>query len=69
VSLGSTDTLIQHPASLTHRVVDEAARRATGITEGLVRISVGLESPDDLWADLDRALAGAAMAAEERLVG
>jgi methionine-gamma-lyase len=69
VSLGSTDTLIQHPAGLTHRVVDEAARRATGITEGLVRISVGLESPDDLWADLDRALAGAAMAAEERLVG
>lgn len=73
VSLGSTDTLIQHPAGLTHRVVDEGARRITGISEGLVRLSVGLEDPDDLWADLDRGLdhawAGAAMAAEERLVG
>jgi cystathionine beta-lyase/cystathionine gamma-synthase len=59
VSLGSTDTLIQHPAGLTHRVVDEHARAATGISEGLLRLSVGLEDPDDLWADLAQALARA----------
>jgi methionine-gamma-lyase len=56
VSLGSTDTLIQPPAALTHRVVDPAARAATGITPGLVRLSVGLEDARDLWRDLDRAL-------------
>lgn len=67
VSLGSTDTLIQHPAGLTHRVVDEEARKATGISPGLVRLAVGLEAPEDLWRDLDRALAGAAMAVEDRL--
>lgn len=56
VSLGSTDTLIQPPAALTHRVVDPAARAATGITPGLLRLSVGLEDASDLWRDLDRAL-------------
>lgn len=56
VSLGSVDTLIQHPAGLTHRVVDPEARAASGISEGLIRLSVGLEAADDLWADLDRAL-------------
>jgi methionine-gamma-lyase len=56
VSLGSIDTLIQHPAALTHRVVDEEARRATGIGPGLLRLSVGLEDPADLWADLSAAL-------------
>ncbi len=56
VSLGSTDTLIQHPAGLTHRVVAEDARNAGGIGPSLVRISVGLENIDDLWADLDQAL-------------
>ena len=56
VSLGSTDTLIQHPAALTHRVVDEAARHATGIEAGLLRLSVGLEDPHDLWDDLSAAL-------------
>jgi len=56
VSLGSTDTLIQHPAGLTHRVVAEDARSAGGIGPSLVRISVGLENVDDLWADLDQAL-------------
>ena len=59
VSLGSTDTLIQHPAGLTHRLVDERARAATGITPGLLRVSVGLEEPADLWADLEAALARA----------
>ncbi len=56
VSLGSTDTLIQHPAGLTHRVVSEEARTAGGITPGLLRLSVGLEDPEDLWRDLAAAL-------------
>ena len=56
VSLGSVDTLVQHPASLTHRVVSEDARESGGIGESLVRISVGLEDADDLWRDLSRAL-------------
>ena len=56
VSLGSTDTLIQHPAGLTHRVVEEEARSAGGIGPGLVRISVGIEDIDDLWRDLEAAL-------------
>ncbi len=56
VSLGSTDTLIQHPVSLTHRIVDDAACAAHGISPGLLRLSVGLEHPDDLWADLCQAL-------------
>lgn len=59
VSLGSVDTLIQHPAGLTHRVVDPSARKRTGIGDGLLRVSVGLEDPEDLWADFERALAAA----------
>ncbi len=56
VSLGSVDTLIQHPASISHRVVGAADRRDAGIGDRLLRLSVGLEDVDDLWADLDRAL-------------
>jgi cystathionine beta-lyase/cystathionine gamma-synthase len=56
VSLGTTDTLIQHPAGLTHRLVEPAALAAAGIGPGLLRVSVGLECPDDLWADLGSAL-------------
>jgi cystathionine beta-lyase/cystathionine gamma-synthase len=56
VSLGSVDTLIQHPAGLTHRVVDESARQSSGVSDSLLRLSVGLEDPDDLWADLEQAL-------------
>ena len=56
VSLGSVDTLIQHPAGLTHRVLDEATRERCGITAGLLRLSVGIEHVDDLWADLAQAL-------------
>jgi methionine-gamma-lyase len=59
VSLGSTDTLIEHPAGLTHRLVDPEARLAAGITPGLLRLSVGLEDVEDLWADLEQALATA----------
>lgn len=57
VSLGDTDTLIQHPASMTHAVVPAEARAAAGISDGLVRLSVGLEAADDIIADLDQALA------------
>jgi methionine-gamma-lyase len=56
VSLGDADTLIQHPASMTHAVVPEADRLKSGITDGLVRLSVGLENAEDIIADLDQAL-------------
>lgn len=56
VSLGGTETLISHPASTTHSVVDPEVRAEIGITESLVRISVGLEHADDLIADLTRGL-------------
>ncbi|MEO7362584.1 MAG: PLP-dependent aspartate aminotransferase family protein [Gemmatimonadaceae bacterium] len=56
VSLGSTDTLIQHPASLTHRVVDSSVREAHGISAQLMRMSIGIEGHEDLWNDLLRAL-------------
>lgn len=60
VSLGSTDTLVQHPASLTHRVVDAGSRAECGVCDSLVRVSVGLEDVEDLWRDiaagLERAL-------------
>lgn len=60
VSLGSVDSLIQHPAGLTHRLVDEQARHQSGISGGLLRISAGLEDPHDLWSDLSQALERAA---------
>jgi len=63
VSLGSTDTLIQHPAALTHRVVSEEGKKQGHISAGLIRLSVGLEHPEDLWADLDQALVAAEQAA------
>lgn len=56
VSLGSTDTLIQHPAALTHQIVDEKVRDATGISDSLMRISCGLEDPRDIQQDLEQAL-------------
>ncbi len=59
VSLGAVDTLIEHPAGLTHRHVDETARREAGISPGLLRIAVGLEDADDLWSDLAQALQAA----------
>ncbi len=59
VSLGSTDTLVQPPAALTHRAVAPAALAATGISAGLLRLSVGLESAEDLWSDLEAALENA----------
>jgi methionine-gamma-lyase len=55
-SLGSVMTLVAHPASTTHRQVDPEARRAGGIADGLLRVAVGLEDPDDLIEDFTRAL-------------
>ena len=55
-SLGGTHTLVGHAASTTHRQLDPEARRAAGITDGLVRVSVGLETIDDLVDDFTRAL-------------
>ncbi|VWC93639.1 MULTISPECIES: cystathionine gamma-synthase family protein [Burkholderia] len=56
VSLGGTESLICHPASTTHSGVPADARAAAGVSEGLIRVSVGLEHPDDLIADLSYAL-------------
>jgi methionine-gamma-lyase len=56
VSLGNVDTLIEHPASMTHAVVPAEERAASGITDGLIRISVGLEDIADIIADLEQAL-------------
>ncbi|HCW75045.1 MAG TPA: methionine gamma-lyase [Candidatus Marinimicrobia bacterium] len=57
VSLGTVDTLIQHPASMTHAKVPVDQRHAAGITDGLVRVSIGLENIEDLLTDFDQALA------------
>ncbi|HLE37445.1 MAG TPA: PLP-dependent aspartate aminotransferase family protein, partial [Candidatus Acidoferrales bacterium] len=56
-SLGGVETLISHPALMTHASVPADVRQQIGITDGLVRISVGIEDVEDLIADLDRALA------------
>lgn len=56
VSLGTVDTLIQHPASMTHAIVSPEIREKTGITDGLIRLSVGIESADDIINDLEKAL-------------
>lgn len=64
-NLGAVETLITHPVTMTHADVPVIAREAAGITEGLVRLSVGLEDPADIIADLDQALAVAAAAGTE----
>lgn len=56
VSLGGVESLIQHPASMTHFSMGKEARLAGGITDGLVRISVGIENVNDLTSDLEQAL-------------
>jgi cystathionine beta-lyase/cystathionine gamma-synthase len=55
-NLGAVETLITHPVTMTHADVEEAERRRVGITDGLVRLSVGLEDAEDLITDLDEAL-------------
>ena len=51
VSLGSVDTLVEHPASMTHAVMPREVRERMGITDGLVRVSVGIEDKEDILAD------------------
>lgn len=69
VSLGGSESLVCHPASTTHSGVPQAARDVAGVTEGLIRLSVGLEHPDDLIRDLEqafrRAVAGGTVQAAE----
>jgi cystathionine gamma-lyase len=55
-SLGAVETMITHPATMTHSDVPKEEREARGLTDGLVRISVGIENPDDIIADLKQAL-------------
>jgi cystathionine beta-lyase/cystathionine gamma-synthase len=55
-SLGGVETLISHPATMTHAALGEQGRKAIGITDGMVRISVGIEDVEDILADLDQAL-------------
>ena len=56
-SLGGVETLISHPATMTHAALGEKGRKEIGLTDGMVRISVGIEDVEDLLADLDQALA------------
>ena len=56
-SLGGVETLISHPATMTHAALGEAGRKEIGLTDGIVRLSVGIEDEDDIIADLDQALA------------
>jgi methionine-gamma-lyase len=57
VSLGSTESLAEHPATMTHSEATEEVNAAAGVTPGLVRVSIGMEHPDDLILDLEQALA------------
>ncbi len=56
VSLGGVETLIEHPASMSHTLLSEEELQRAGIPPGLIRMSVGIEDPDDLIADLHQAL-------------
>ncbi len=63
-SLGGLETLITHPASTTHADLDPELRRGLGISDGLVRLSVGLEAAEDIIADLAQAFETAGCCAE-----
>ena len=56
VSLGGTESLAEHPATMTHSGVPADEKERIGVTAGLVRLSIGVEHPDDLVADLSHAL-------------
>ena len=56
-SLGGVETLISHPATMTHAALGEEGRKQIGLTDGMVRLSVGIEDAEDIMADLDQALA------------
>lgn len=66
-NLGAVETLITHPVSMTHSDVPREIRERTGITDGLVRLSVGLENPADIIADLETALAAIDVNAEREV--
>jgi len=70
-SLGGVESLVAHPATMTHAAMTPEARRVAGIGDGLLRLSVGIEAADDLLADLDQALerAGAAVAMPAAISG
>jgi cystathionine beta-lyase len=55
-SLGGIKSLVSHPAQMTHKTIPAARRRAAGVTDGLIRLSAGLEDTEDLIADLRQAL-------------
>ena len=55
-SLGGVETLISHPATMTHAALGEKGRKKIGLTDGMVRISVGIENVEDIIGDLDQAL-------------
>jgi methionine-gamma-lyase len=56
VSLGDVGTLVQHPASMTHKSLPVEERIESGITDGLIRFSIGIEDPEDIIADIEQAL-------------
>jgi cystathionine beta-lyase/cystathionine gamma-synthase len=56
-SLGGVESLIEHPAIMTHASIPPEQRRLAGISDSLIRLSVGIEEPEDLQRDLERALA------------
>jgi cystathionine beta-lyase/cystathionine gamma-synthase len=55
-SLGGVESLVSHPATMTHAAVPEDARRRAGLTDGMIRLSVGCEDVEDLIGDIDQAL-------------
>jgi methionine-gamma-lyase len=57
VSLGGTESLAEHPATMTHSDIPKDAQKRMGITPAMIRVSVGVEHPDDIIADLEQALA------------
>jgi cystathionine gamma-synthase len=65
-SLGGVESLIAHPATMTHAAMDPAARERAGLTDGLIRLSIGIEALEDLRADLAHALARAARVEQQR---
>ena len=57
-SLGGVESLVCHPATMTHAAIPKETREAVGITDGLIRLSVGIEDADDLIRDIDNAIEG-----------
>ena len=55
-SLGGVESLVCHPSTMTHASIPEEIRRKVGITDGLIRLSIGIEDIDDILEDLDRAI-------------